>query len=74
MTTNQIKTIINIVSLLIAIASGILAIGQQIQGIPGIPGWLSTAWPVVTISAMMIDRIGNIIVDYLKNQNQPPSK
>lgn len=71
MTPQQVKLTINLVSLFIALASGILAVGQQMSGIPGLPGWLTTAWPVVTISAMAIDRIGNIIVDYLKGQ-QPP--
>lgn len=60
------KLIIDLVSLCVAIAGGILAVANQITAIHDLPGWLTNSWPAVLAGATLIDRIGNIILNALK--------
>lgn len=56
------KNHLDIASLAVAIAGGILAVSNQLIAIPGLPGWLTCSWPVVLALATLVDRIGNIVL------------
>jgi hypothetical protein len=62
MTPKHIRTLIHIVSLLIALAGGVLAIGDTIKAIPGLPPNLANSWPMFLAGATAVDRIGGILV------------
>lgn len=58
------KLYIHITSTLVASAGAILALGDKVVSMPGLPGWLVNAWPLVLFSATVIDRIGSALVDF----------
>lgn len=62
------KVVINIVSLIIAIVGVILAIGDKLTDIPGLPGWLVSSWPFVFFLATIINRIGAAILAWNANR------
>lgn len=64
------KTLVHIISTLVASAGAILAIGDKITAMPGLPANLVNAWPLVVFVATLIDRIGSAIVD-TKQENKP---
>lgn len=68
---NKLKLILDLTGLFVSIAAGLLAIGNQITAIPGIPGWIVNGWPVVIVAATIIDRVGNIIISYLNPKTEP---
>ncbi len=70
---NKTKLVIDLISMTMGIAGVILAIGNQITAFNGLPGWLTNAWPVVFFFAMLIDRVGNMILNYIKT-NTPPNQ
>lgn len=69
MNTRNAKLAIDLTSLAIAISGGILAVGNQITAIANLPGWLTNSWPAFIAIATITDRVGNIILNYLKSKD-----
>lgn len=55
-TTQNIK----LITVGIALAGTVLAVGDKITSLP-LPGWLLNAWPVIYGSALIFDRIAHIL-------------
>lgn len=53
---------IRIITALMALASGILAAGDKIVSMPGLPGWLTTAWPLVLVGAGIFNSVAQILI------------
>lgn len=53
---------IRLVTAGLAVTSGILAVGDKITSMPGVPGWLTSAWPVVLAFSTIFDRIGHVLI------------
>lgn len=53
---------IRIVSALIAAASAILAMGDKLIAMPGLPGWLTSSWPLVLAAAGLFKNIATAIL------------
>lgn len=70
---NKPKLILDLTSLSVALAGGVLALADKIVAIHGLPGWVVNAWPVVLLGATFVDRLGNIVLNFLKSQNNPPA-
>lgn len=68
MSPSTSKIIFNSVTIAIAVAGGILAVGDEIKAIPNLPGWLINAWPVFIFIATITSRIGSIVVIHLTKQ------
>lgn len=67
MNPQQKKLIIDLVSLAIAIAGGLLAIGNEIKDL-NLPGWLTQLWPTLLVGATIVNRIGNILLAHFASQ------
>lgn len=63
---NKTKLILDLSSLATAVAGGVLAFGDKWVQIPGLPDGLVHSWPLVIFTATVIDRVGNIIINYFK--------
>lgn len=59
MTSKQIR----LITIGISLASGILAVGDKWQGVPGIPGWLASSWWLVLIGAKVFNEVAHILID-----------
>jgi hypothetical protein len=57
------KTKVHIWSIVVATTGAVLTFGATIKEIPGLPGWLTQAWPFVFFLATLIDRVGSAVVD-----------
>lgn len=57
------EKIVHILSLLIAIAGGILSFGDKWISMPGVPDWLTHSWPTFVFAATVVDRMGNLLID-----------
>lgn len=62
MTKQKLQLWIHVVSLLIALAGGLLGAADKITAIPGLPGWLSMAFPVVIAFSIVVNSSGGMIV------------
>jgi len=60
------KLWINIVSALVASAGAVLAVGDTLVAMPGLPDGLVSAWPLVLVGSTLIQRIGNAVLEALK--------
>lgn len=58
MTTNAIRYI----TALMALASGILAIGDKLSAMPGLPGWLTSSWPIVSAAALAFHTFAQTLI------------
>lgn len=54
--------IVHVIGLVLAVASGILAIADQLIAIAAINPVLAHWWPVVLASATSVDRLGKLFV------------
>lgn len=57
------KRYVHLTSLIVASAGAVLAIGDKIIAMPGLPQGLVSAWPLVVFIATLIDRVGSLVVD-----------
>lgn len=53
---------IRIITALIGAASAILAIGDKLVSMPGLPGWLTSSWPLVLVAAGLFKNIATAIL------------
>ncbi len=53
---------IRIITALISAASAILAIGDKLVSMPGLPGWLTSSWPLVLVAAGLFKNIATAIL------------
>jgi hypothetical protein len=53
--------VLNYITIATVVASGILAYGDQIQNVPGIPGWLAHSWGFVFMLAGIIKAVGSAL-------------
>jgi len=60
------KLWLNLASAVVASAGAILAIGDTLVAMPGLPDWLVSAWPLVLVGSTLIQRVGNAIIEALK--------
>lgn len=58
MTSNTIRYI----TAGLALASGILAIGDKLTSMPSLPGWLTSSWPVTLIGAGLFQHVAQILI------------
>ena len=58
------KAKVNTVSLIVAIVGAILSVGDKITAVPGLPGWLVNAWPLVFFLATLIHRLGPALIEF----------
>jgi hypothetical protein len=65
------KTIVKIISALVAAAGGVLSIADVITAIPSLPPYVVNAWPLVFLAATLIDRVGIAIVNSLQGKDGP---
>lgn len=42
-----------ITTLILAGASAVLALGDKVVSMPGLPGWLTSSWPFITLLAIL---------------------
>lgn len=60
-----------------ALAGGILAVGDTIKAMPGLPGWLTSAWPLVLVAATIFRNVATILItpanSSTNNPNQAPT-
>lgn len=57
----------------IAAAGAILSIGDKLYSMPGIPGWLTSSWPVVMVSATIFNAVAHaLLVPETPFPTQPP--
>lgn len=58
MTSNQVRYI----TAFLALTGGILSVGDKLASIPGLPGWLTSSWPVVFALAGIFDRVAHALL------------
>lgn len=68
MTSKQIRWI----TVGITIASSILALGDKVVQMPGLPGWLTSSWPFILSLAGIFDRVGHILITPNSTTPQQP--
>lgn len=68
MTKKQKRLIVDIASVAVAIAGGLLAMANEITSIKGIPGELSDKWPLVLVLSTIINRIGQAVITKLEGK------
>lgn len=54
---------IRIITAFIALTSGILAIGDKLTAMPGLPGWVTSSWPLVLAIATIFNHVAHILID-----------
>lgn len=59
MTPKQVR----IVTALIAGSSSILALGDKFIAMPGLPGWLTSSWPLILIGASIFNHVARILIE-----------
>lgn len=53
---------IRIITAIIGAASAILAMGDKLVSMPGLPGWLTSSWPLVLVAAGLFKNIATAIL------------
>lgn len=58
-----------------ALASSILALGDKVVQMPGLPGWLTSAWPFVLIGAGIFNHVAQVLItpDAPPKPQDPPN-
>jgi hypothetical protein len=50
------------VSLALAISSSILAYGDTVAKVPGVPTWLAADWPFILVIAGIVHQVASVLV------------
>lgn len=53
---------IRVITACIGAASAVLAMGDKIISMPGLPGWLTSSWPLVLVAAGLFKNIATAIL------------
>lgn len=54
---------IRIITASVAGADALLAAGDKLIAIPLLPGWLTSAWPIILFATLAFDRVAHAILD-----------
>jgi hypothetical protein len=65
------KSIVKLVSAIVAAAGGVLSIADVITAIPSLPPYVVNAWPLVFLAATLIDRVGIAVINSIEKKNTP---
>lgn len=63
------KLWVRIAASVVAASGAILAIGDKIIAMPGLPGDLVNAWPLVMFAAILTNQVGAAIIEGLKEKS-----